>query len=162
MLQGAKWWRTKQVLRVKLTLGIMTIAIIFSGMVLKHNKIMVFLIYANKTKYLSVLLPLHPFPVISKLTVFCVKKTKHNNPKVRNTIYLKMKTAPAKFHFGSDGSSSIEESSVPSILSSRFFFFLRERSDRSKTAAVTPGINMRHLRSGWRVSQSTAEPSEGR
>lgn len=29
-------------------------------------------------------------------------------------------------------------------------------------AVVTQSINMRHLRSGWRVSQSSAEPSEGR
>lgn len=96
--------------------------------------------------YISVLLPLHPFPVISKLIVFCVKKTKHNNPMVRNTIYLKMKTAPAKFHFGSDGSSSIQW--PLNIKFKVFLFFERERSDRSKMAAVTPGINMRHLWSG--------------
>lgn len=59
-----------------------------------------------------------------------------------------MKTAPAKFHFGFDGSSSTER--PLNIKFKLFFFFLREseRSDRSRTAAVTPAINMRHLRSG--------------
>lgn len=77
-----------------------------------------FFLYTLTKKYLSAVLPLHPFPVISRLPVSGLKK--HNKTMVRNTIYVKMKTAPAKFHFGFDGSSSTER---PLNIKFKLFFF---------------------------------------
>lgn len=64
---------------------------------------------------------------------FRVKKKKTQYPKVRNTIYLKMKTASLKFHFGSDGSSSTE--CPRNIKFKAFLFFLLFFWDRGATGA---------------------------
>lgn len=50
---------------------------------------------------------------------------------VRNTIYVKMKKAPAKFHFGFDGSSSER----PLNIKFKLFLFFEIEREREATGA---------------------------
>lgn len=104
----------------------------YSLIIWNHANIQFLLIYADKKISIgcasSASISCH-FQAAS----FWVKK--HNKTMVRNTIYVKMKTAPAKFHFGFDGSSSTER---PLNIKFKLFFFFWERAREATGAGRLP------------------------